>query len=83
MCVPLPPIFHVECQMKNMHPATCVLWLLLILSLIFNCMMAYQIKELKQQVAPIIIRPNIRLYDKRRGENLITMRHNHESTRII
>ena len=69
--------------MRDMHPATYILFFLFIISLIFNFMMAHQIEQLKHQVAPIIIRPHIRPYEMQENEILITIRYKYESTRII
>lgn len=47
----------------KIHPATSIILGLLIVSLIFNYAQYRRIKELNEENAQIIIKPNIRLYE--------------------
>lgn len=48
--------------MPKIHPITIIVFGLLLISLGFNALYLQEIKQLKEQKATIIIRPNIRLY---------------------
>ena len=46
--------------MERMHPATWILWGLLMISIATNYVQLRQIRRLEKQIAPVIIRPHIR-----------------------
>ena len=50
--------------MKDMHPATWILWGLLMISITTNWVQWCQIQQLEKQIAPVVIRPHIRTYEK-------------------
>ena len=58
--------YHTE-----IHPATYILWLLLMASIVTNFVQHSQIKRLDKQLAPVIIRPNIEVFTKPLEERVI------------
>tara|TARA_R100000152_G_C6758835_1_gene182738 strand:- start:406 stop:582 length:177 start_codon:yes stop_codon:yes gene_type:complete len=48
-------------MIQKMHPATIILWFLLIISMLTNYAQILQVQRLEKEIAPIIIKPNIRL----------------------
>ncbi len=50
--------------MDRIHPATWILWGLLMVSILTHWVQWRQIKKLEKEIAPIIIRPHIRIYEK-------------------
>jgi hypothetical protein len=50
--------------MDKIHPATWILWGLLMLSIATNFVQHSQIKRLDKQLAPVIIRQNIEIFTK-------------------
>jgi len=50
--------------MERIHPATWILWGLLIVSVLTNYIQILQVQRLEKEIAPIIIKPNIQLYKK-------------------
>ena len=50
--------------MKDMHPATWILWGLLMISIATNYVQLIQIRRLEKEIAPVIIRPHIKTYEK-------------------
>lgn len=51
-------------QLKEIHPATWILWGLLMISITTNWVQWSQIKQLEKELAPVTIRPHIRAYEK-------------------
>lgn len=51
-------------MMTKIHPIVWILSGLLIVSVLTNYIQILQVQRLEKEVAPIIIRPNIRLYEK-------------------
>lgn len=50
--------------MDRIHPATWILWGLLMISIATNFVQHSQIKRLEKDLAPVIIRQNIRLFEQ-------------------
>lgn len=50
--------------MNKIHPATWILWGLLMISITTNWVQWWQLKQLEKELAPVIIRPHIRAYEK-------------------
>ncbi len=50
--------------MEKIHPATWILWGLLMISITTNWVQWWQIKQFEKELAPVIIRPHIRAYEK-------------------
>ena len=50
--------------MDRIHPATWILWGLLMISIATNFVQHSQIKRLDKQLAPVIIRQNIEIFTK-------------------
>ena len=48
--------------MERIHPATWILWGLLMISIATNWVQWMQIKKLEKELAPVIIRPHIRTF---------------------
>ena len=57
--------------MDKVHPATYVLWFLLMASIATNFVQHSQIKRLDKQLAPVIIRQNIEVFTQPLGERII------------
>ena len=57
--------------MDNIHPATYILWMLLMASILTNFVQHSQIKRLDKELAPVIIRQNIEVFTKPLGERTI------------
>lgn len=55
----------------DIHPATYVLWFLLMASIATNFVQQSQIKRLDKQLAPVIIRQNIEVFTKPLEERVI------------
>ena len=55
----------------EMHPATYILWLLLMASIATNFVQSSQIKRLEKEIAPVIIRQNIEFFDQAPKERVI------------
>lgn len=49
--------------MDRIHPATWILWGLLMISIATNWVQSSQIKKLEKEIAPVIIRPQIRTFE--------------------
>tara|TARA_B000000557_G_scaffold233188_1_gene207569 strand:- start:281 stop:454 length:174 start_codon:yes stop_codon:yes gene_type:complete len=54
--------------MDRIHPATWILWGLLIVSILTNYVQLNQIQRLEKEIAPIIIKPNIKIFEKPDGD---------------
>jgi hypothetical protein len=50
--------------MNEIHPATYILWFLLMASIATNFVQGSQIKRLEQELQPVIIRQNIEVFTK-------------------
>ncbi len=50
--------------MDKIHPATWILWGLLMISIATNFVQQSQIKRLEKEIAPVIIRQNIEIFTK-------------------
>ena len=50
--------------MDRIHPATWILWGLLMISIATNWVQWMQIKRLEKEIAPVIIRQNIEIFTK-------------------
>jgi len=50
--------------MNEIHPATYILWLLLMASIVTNFVQGSQIKRLEKELQPVIIRQNIEVFTK-------------------
>jgi len=50
--------------MDRIHPATWILWGLLMISIATNWVQHSQIKKLEKELAPVIIRQNIEVFTK-------------------
>ncbi len=50
--------------MEKIHPATWILWGLLMISIATNFVQQSQIKRLEKELAPVIIRQNIEIFTK-------------------
>jgi len=57
--------------MNDIHPATYILWALLMLSIATNFVQHSQIKRLDKQLAPVIIRQNIEVFTQPLKERII------------
>ena len=57
--------------MDEIHPATYILWFLLMASIATNFVQHSQIKRLDKQLAPVIIRQNIEVFTKPLEERVI------------
>ena len=57
--------------MDKIHPATYILWLLLMASIATNFVQSSQIKRLEKELAPVIIRQNIEFFDQAPDERTI------------
>jgi hypothetical protein len=55
----------------EIHPATYILWLLLMASIATNFVQSSQIARLKKELAPVIIRQNIEFFDQAPDERMI------------
>jgi hypothetical protein len=50
--------------MDKIHPCTWILWGLLMVSIVTNYVQLIQLRRLDKQLAPVIIRQNIRLFEQ-------------------
>lgn len=57
--------------MNDIHPATYILWLLLMASIATNFVQSSQIIRLEKSLAPVIIRQNIEFFDQAPKERII------------
>lgn len=57
--------------MDKIHPATWILWGLLMISIATNFVQSSQIKRLEKELAPVIIRPNIILFEQAPDRRII------------
>ena len=57
--------------MDRIHPATWILWGLLMISIATNFVQSSQIKRLEKELAPVIIRQNIEFFDQAPEERVI------------
>lgn len=57
--------------MDRIHPATWILWGLLMISIATNWVQWMQIKKLDKQLAPVIIRQNIKFFEQAPKERII------------
>ena len=57
--------------MNEIHPATYILWFLLIASIATNFVQHSQIKRLDKQLAPVIIRQHIEVFTEPLEERVI------------
>ena len=57
--------------MNDIHPATYILWLLLMASIATNFVQSSQIIRLEKSLAPVIIRQNIEFFDQAPKERVI------------
>ena len=57
--------------MNEIHPATYILWLLLMASIVTNFVQGSQIKRLEKELQPVIIRQNIEFFDKAEDDRII------------
>ena len=57
--------------MNEIHPATYILWMLLMASILTNFVQHSQIKRLDKELAPVIIRQNIEVFTKPLEERTI------------
>ena len=57
--------------MNEIHPATYILWFLLIASIASNFVQHSQIKRLDKQLAPVIIRQHIEVFTEPLEERVI------------
>tara|TARA_R100001163_G_C4938646_1_gene111472 strand:- start:296 stop:469 length:174 start_codon:yes stop_codon:yes gene_type:complete len=57
--------------MDRIHPATWILWGLLMISIATNWVQWSQMKELEKEIAPVIIRPQIRTFELAPEERII------------
>lgn len=55
----------------DIHPATYILWMLLMASIATNFVQQSQIKRLDKELAPVIIRQNIEVFTKPLEERVI------------
>lgn len=55
----------------DIHPATYILWMLLMASIVTNFAQHSQIKKLDKELAPVIIRQNIEVFTKPLEERVI------------
>ena len=57
--------------MDRIHPATWILWGLLMISIATHWVQLSHIKKLEKEIAPVIIRPNIILFEQAPKERII------------
>jgi hypothetical protein len=57
--------------MDEIHPATYILWFLLMASIATNFVQSSQIIRLEKEIAPVIIRQNIEFFDQAPDERVI------------
>jgi|TARA_B100001094_G_C18154367_1_gene785551 hypothetical protein len=57
--------------MDKVHPATYILWFLLMASIATNFVQSSQIMRLEKELAPVIIRQNIEFFDQAPTERII------------
>lgn len=57
--------------MDRIHPATWILWGLLMISIATNWVQHSQMKRLEKEIAPVIIRPQIRTFELAPKERII------------
>ena len=57
--------------MDRIHPATWILWGLLMISVATNFVQQSQIKRLEKEIAPVIIKPQIRTFELAPKERII------------
>ena len=57
--------------MDEIHPATYILWFLLMASIATNFVQSSQIIRLEKEIAPVIIRQNIEFFDQSPDERVI------------
>lgn len=57
--------------MDRVHPATWILWGLLMISIATNFVQSSQIKKLEKEIAPVIIKPQIRTFELAPKERII------------
>tara|TARA_Y100000401_G_scaffold95956_1_gene82874 strand:- start:4 stop:177 length:174 start_codon:yes stop_codon:yes gene_type:complete len=57
--------------MGRIHPATWILWGLLMISIATHWVQLSHIKKLEKEIAPVIIRPNIILFEQAPKERII------------
>ena len=57
--------------MNQIHPATWILWGLLMISIATHWVQLSYIKKLEKELAPVIIRPNIILFEQAPKERII------------
>ena len=55
----------------EIHPATYVLWFLLMARIATNFVQQSQIKRLEKEIAPVIIKPQIRTFELAPKERII------------
>ena len=58
-------------MIDRIHPATWILWGLLVISILTNYVQWLQIRELEKEIAPIIIRPQIRTFELAPEERIV------------
>tara|TARA_Y100000004_G_scaffold189454_1_gene245081 strand:- start:534 stop:710 length:177 start_codon:yes stop_codon:yes gene_type:complete len=58
-------------MIDRIHPATWILWGLLVISIVTNYVQWLQIRELEKEIAPIIIRPQIRTFELAPEERIV------------
>ena len=58
-------------MIDRIHPATWILWGLLMVSILTNWVQWKQIRELEKEIAPIIIKPQIRTFELAPEERII------------
>ena len=57
--------------MDRIHPTTWILWGLLMVSILTNWVQWKQIRELEKEIAPVIIRPQIRTFELAPKERVV------------
>ena len=57
--------------MGRIHPATWILWGLLMISIATHWVQLSHIKKLEKEIAPVIIRPNIISFEQAPKERII------------
>jgi hypothetical protein len=55
----------------DIHPATYILWMLLMASIVTNFVQHSQIKRLDKELAPVIIRQNIEVFTQPLEDRII------------
>ena len=58
-------------MIDRIHPATWILWGLLMISILTNYVQWLQIRKLDKEIAPIIIRPQIRTFELAPKERIV------------